>query len=230
MTKQPYSAVARRRSIAIGAMLVTAWLSTATALANGPESQPVKSQTPESQSLQLRFDDGLLSLHANQRPFTEVLGAIQKATGIQLHYPLPLPGSITGSFTALPIKRALERLFGREASLMFRYPAGGETPGPLVVPKEVWVIQTIHARGIEGFAAAAERSERTQRPVAAPEAPPSPSLTPALTTEDQALLPGLGDEEAMDGLLGMARDDDPEMRLQALATLSQGAQSSEADK
>ncbi|MGH8607852.1 MAG: HEAT repeat domain-containing protein [Gammaproteobacteria bacterium] len=51
-----------------------------------------------------------------------------------------------------------------------------------------------------------------------------------MTAEDQALLPGLGDEEAIEGLIGMARDEDPEMRLQALAMLSQGAQGSEADK
>src|SRR5918992_2801145 len=82
-----------RRSIAIGAMLLTAWLSTATALANGPESEAAKSQTSKSQSLRVRFDDGLLSLHANQWPFTEVLGAIQQATGMRLHYPASLLGS-----------------------------------------------------------------------------------------------------------------------------------------
>ena len=220
-----------RRPIAIGAMLVTAWLSTATALADGPGSRAVKSGSPESQSLQLRFDDGLLSLHANQRPFTEVLGAIQKETGIRLHYPLPLPGSITESFTALTVKRALERLFGPEAGLMFRYEAGDEAPGPLAVPKEAWVIGTIRAGSSEDVAVgASETRTRPEAPVAAPEAPPSPAAAPAETAEDQCMLPGLDDEEAIDGLLGMARDEDPEMRLRALATLSQGAEGSEADK
>jgi hypothetical protein len=116
-----------RRPIGIGAMLVTAWLSTATALANGPESQPIKSQTPKSQSLQLHFADGLLSLDAHQRSYAEVLGAFEKETGIRLHYPLPLPRSITESFTALPVKRALERLFGPEATFIFR--------GVLCIPK-----------------------------------------------------------------------------------------------
>jgi hypothetical protein len=220
-----------RRPIAIGAMLVTAWLSMATALANGPASPAAKSTAPESQSLRLRFNDGLLTLHANQRPFAEVLGAIQKATSIRLHYPLPLPGSITESFTALPVKRALERLFGPETSLMSRYAVADEAPGPLAVPKEVWVIGTIRARGTEDLAAAAEQSEtRPRAPIAAPEAPLDPAATPADTTEDPGMLPGLGNEEAIDGLLGMARDQDPEMRLQALATLSQGAEGSEADK
>jgi hypothetical protein len=176
------------RLIAIGAMLVTAWLSTAPVLANGPKSQAFKSPTPESLSLRLRFDDGLLSLHANQRPFAEVLGAIQKATGIRLHYPLPLPGSITESFTALPIKRALERLFGPEASLMFRYPAGGGTPGPLVVPKEVWVIGKIRAGSSEDVTASAKETRtRPQAPIAAPEAPPNPAAAPAVTAEDPGM-------------------------------------------
>ena len=221
-------------------MLVSAWLSMATAASldadrqaptKHPGSHGLASQAPESQTLRLRFDDGLLSLHANQRPFAEVLGAIQKETGIRLHYPLPLPGSITESFTAVPIKRALERLLGPEASLMFRYAVADEAPGPLAVPEEVWVIGTIRARDTGGFAAAAEESEtRPGAPVAVPEAAPSPSPTPGETTEDQALLPGLGDEEAIDGLIGMARDEDPEMRLQALAALSQGTQGSEAGK
>ncbi|MGH8531166.1 MAG: HEAT repeat domain-containing protein [Gammaproteobacteria bacterium] len=216
-----------RRSIAIGAMLVTAWLSTATASAN----EATKSMTPESQTLRLRFNDGLLSLHANQHSYAEVLGAIQKETGILLHYSLPLSRSITESFTALPVKLALERLFGPEASFIFRYPVADEAPGPLAVPKEVWVIGTIRAIGAGGLAAAAQENEtHAPAPVAAPEAPPDPAAAPAMTAEDQALLPGLGDEDAIDGLIGMARDEDPEMRLQALAMLSQGAQGSEADK
>jgi HEAT repeat protein len=44
------------------------------------------------------------------------------------------------------------------------------------------------------------------------------------------MLPGLGDEETIDGLIGMTRDEDPEIRLQALATLSQGAEGSAVDK
>ncbi len=229
-----------RRPILIGAMLVTAWLSTATALpqgadpkapGNGPESQTLKSQASELQSLHLRFDDGLLSLHANQRPFAEVLGALQKETGIRLHYPLPLPESITESFTALPVKRALERLFGPEASLMFRYAVADEAPGPLVVPKEVWVLGKVRTGGVADLAVGMEQSEtRPQAPFAAPEVPPTPTPTPATTAEDQALLPGLENHEVIDGLVGMARDEDPELRLQALAALTQGAQGSEADK
>ncbi|MGQ0593167.1 MAG: HEAT repeat domain-containing protein [Gammaproteobacteria bacterium] len=187
--------------------------------------------TPESQTLRLRFNDGLLSLHASQQSYAEVLGAIQKETGIRLHYPLPLPGSITESFTTLPLKRALERLFGPEASLMFRYAVADEAPGPLTVPKEVWVIGTIRAGSSEIIAAGAnETRTRPPAPIAAPGAPPNPPAAPEVTAEDPGVLPGLGDEEAIDDLLGMARDEDPEMRLQALATLSQGAEGSEADK
>jgi hypothetical protein len=63
------------RSIAIGAMLVTAWVSTATAAALGadpqaphPGSHALESQAPASPTLRLHFADGLLSLDAKQRP------------------------------------------------------------------------------------------------------------------------------------------------------------------
>ncbi|MGH7406362.1 MAG: HEAT repeat domain-containing protein [Candidatus Methylomirabilales bacterium] len=239
-TNTRFSDHRRFRRFAIGAMLVTAWLSTATAAALGadrqaptkpPGSHGIETLAAESPTLRLRFDDGLLSLHASHRSLAEVVGAIQKATGIRLHYPLPLPGSITESFTALPITPALQRLFGPEAGLMFRYAAGDEAPGPLAVPEEVWVIGTIRARGAGGPVAAADENEmHAPAPVAAAEAPPDPAAAPAVTAEDPGLSPGLGDEEAIDGLLGMARDEDPEMRLQALATLSQGAEGTEADK
>jgi hypothetical protein len=51
------------------------------------------------------------------------------------------------SFTALPVKQALERLFGPEASFMFRYSEG--RPGPLAVPQEVWVLGKVQGGGPE---------------------------------------------------------------------------------
>jgi hypothetical protein len=130
-----------RRPIAIGAMLVTAWLSTAaTALANGPESQAVKSPTLESQSLRLRFDEGFLSLHSSQRPYTEVLGAIQKETGMRFHYTIPMSGTVTLSFKDVPVQKALKRLLGREAQLMFRFPEGRGIAGRAGGPEDVWIL------------------------------------------------------------------------------------------
>jgi hypothetical protein len=128
------------RGIPIGAMFVAAWLSTATALANGPESRAVPAQTPESQSLRLRFYDGLLSLHASHRPYAEVLGAIQKETGIRFHYTIPVSGAVTLSFNDLPVQEVLKRLLGREAQLMFRFPEGPGAAARAGVPEEVWTL------------------------------------------------------------------------------------------
>lgn len=136
----------RRRGIAIGAMLVTAWLSTVTASAqgadpkapgNGPGSQIVKSPTSESQSLHLRVKDGLLTLNAKQRPYAEVLGAIQKETGIRFHYTLPMAQAVTLSFEDLPVREALKRLLGREAQLMFRFPEGWSAASHAGIPEDV---------------------------------------------------------------------------------------------
>ncbi len=231
-----------RRPMVIGALLVTVWLSMTSALADGPGSEPVISPTPASKSVRVLLENGLLSLHADQRPYPDVLDAIQKTTGIRFHHTIPTGVAVTESFTDLPVKQALQRLFGAEASLMFRYAVADEAPGPRAVPEEVWVIGTVRARGAPGLAAAAgEGAKRPGSAEAAGAQTPSPAPTPAVVPheqasqedqapqENQALIPGLSDAEAIDSLAGMTRDEDPEMRLQALSALSSGAPGSATD-
>ena len=56
--------------------------------------------TAAAQRVSLR--DGLLSIHARQAAWAQVLHEITKQSGIRFHYAIPLEGSVTASFTDLP--------------------------------------------------------------------------------------------------------------------------------
>jgi hypothetical protein len=210
------------RLIAIGAMLVTAWLSTAPVLANGPESQAFKSQTPESLSLRLRFDDGLLSLHANQRPFAEVLGAIQKETGIRFHYTIPMAEAVTLSFKDVPVQEALKRLLGHEAQFVFRFPEGPSAASRAGVPEDVWILGKVSGPTAEVSGptdkSAASIGEggvaRVQSPEPlAPADEPQPDADPATTEQPD-----------IESLIETTQSEDPIQRLQAVSALAGSGQ------
>jgi len=220
-----------RRPIAIGAMLVTALLSTANAASLGadrqaptkpPESHGLKSQTPESQTLRLRFDNGLLSLHVSQPSFAEVLGAIQKETGIRFHYTLPMAEAVTLSFNDVPVPDALKRLLGREAQLTFRFPQRPSTTSRTGVPEEVWILGKVSGASAEAGGPVENSAPsvveggiaRTQSP--APADKPQPDVDP--TSSEQP------DSES---LIEATKSEDPIQRLQALSTL---AESNQADQ
>jgi hypothetical protein len=131
----------------------SAWLLPGTVQAVSPQEAALRTGPLEvADSLAsgvefVEFKDGLLSIKARQSPWTEVLNAVREKTGIRFNYSLPLAASVTASFTALPVKQALERLFGPEASFMFRYPEGRLRS--LAVPQEVWVLGKVQGGGSE---------------------------------------------------------------------------------
>ncbi len=206
-----------RRPIAIGAMLVTTWLSMATALANGPESQAVKAQTPESQSLRLRFDDGLLSLHANQQPFAEVLGAIQKETGIRFHYTIPMAEAVTLSFNDLPVQEALKRLLGREAQLTCRFPEGPSAASRAGVPEQVWILGKVAGPIPEAGGATDNSAPLGEGGVARAQSldPPAPADEPLPDAD-----PGTGEQPDIESLIETTKSEDSMLRLQAVSALA----------
>lgn len=222
LSKSLYLESRGRRPIAIGAMLVTAWLSTATALANGPESQAAKSTTPESQTLRPRFDDGLLSLDTSQRPYAEVLGAIQKETGIRFHYTIPMAEVVTLSFKDVPVQEALKRLLGREAQLMFRFPEGPSAADRAGIPGDVWILGKVSgpiaeahgpadksAASVGAGGVAATQSSETP----APEDEPQPDADRATSEQPD-----------IESLIETTKSDDPMRRMGALSTLAGSGQ------
>jgi len=212
-----------RRPIAIGAMLVTAWLSTATAAPLGadrqaptkpPESHGLKSQAPESQTLRLRFDNGLLSLHASRRSFAEVLGAIQKETGIRFHYTLPMAEAVTLSFDDLPMPDALKRLLGREAQFIFRFPQRPSTASRTGVPEEVWIFGKVSGPSAEAGGPVENSAPSVEGGIGRTQSPELPA--PANPTSSE--------QPDSESLIEATKSEDPIQRLQALSTLAESDQ------
>lgn len=217
--------------IATIATLVTAWLSTVASGAfgadpraptNRPESQGLTSQAPESQTLRVRVNEGLLSLQAIQRPYIEVLDAIQKETGIRFHYSIPMAEAVTLSLKDVPVQQALKRLLGRESQLMFRFPEGNAVSNS-GVPDEVWILGEVSGP----IAEAGEPIES---------GPANKSLSSvaegAVTTAQSSETPAPGNkaqpevaqttnaQSEIDSLIETAESEDPTQRLQAVSALA----------
>jgi hypothetical protein len=215
------------RSIAIGTALLAAWLlpgATQAVIAQeaAPRTGPL--QVADSPALRVGFKDSLLSIEARQRPWLEVLNAVREKTGIRINRSLPLVGSVTVSFTALPVKQALERLFGPEAHFVLRYPNSPDRAVPSAVPKEVWVLGKVPG----------DRRDTTPTPdaavvgeISASAGIASPDPGPPLETLDlEAKLAGEpgdtpNEPEEIGKLIEMTKADDPVIRLQALLALSE---------
>jgi HEAT repeats len=217
------------RWIAITTALLTTCLLLGTAHAAGYQEARADTgqlQLADSPALRVEFKGGLLSIEARQSPWTEVLKAVREETGMRVHSSLPPAGLVTVSCTALPVKQALERLFGLEANFMFRYPK--RKTWPLAVPQEVWVLGTAQRGDAKPPRQASDEDQTVQSAKA------SENLHPAKTdsTSDNAASEGGGldlndDAEALDRLIEQARNEDPETRAQALSTLAGGGHADE---
>ena len=140
----------------------------------------------------------------------QVLKEITEQTGIRFHHSLPFAGLVTVSYASLPVRQAIERLFGPEADFMFHYDGTAYSSSSL--PKEVWVLGKVQGGGGGGQQSAPtnntgvdgnEAQVGTGRPdkLAAAGEPPM-------------------DKESIDHLVAMSRDEDPQMRSRAIAALT----------
>lgn len=175
-----------------------------------------------SPSYEVNLQDNLLSIESKQMPWAKVLRAIGEKTGIRIHYSIPLEGSVTVSFKALPMRQALERLFGPEAHLILRYPIGSGRPVERgLLPLEVWVLGKVagdiaggtpERKSAEG--ATETKSSSMANPDTEPEMPEDIAEPIPTPEEIQAA------QDEIDTLIGMTKHDDPAQRLQALLSLS----------
>lgn len=166
-----------------------------------------------------------MSIEASQRPWTEVLNEIREKTGMRFHYSVPLAGSVTVSFTGLPVKQALERLFGPEADFVCLYPK--KALRPVAVPQEVWVLGTVRGEGSEAFQTtggsdqAALGSKATDPSVShGPGIEGANGTGEAAAAEDSQGGLDLNDPQVIDHLVEMARNEDPATRVRALSSLA----------
>ena len=131
------------RSLWTGTILLTLCLLSGSAGARAGEDLALP-------SVRIGFEDGLLELDVSHRPWGQVLEVVEDQTGMRFHHVLPLKGSVSVAIPPLPVKRALKRLFGPDAGLIFRYRKGVSTgPTTLEVPAEVWILGHVREDGAE---------------------------------------------------------------------------------
>lgn len=206
-------------------MLITALLIGLLAL--GPKLASAREDLvsrPDPQMLQVGFQEKLLSIDAKQEPWETVLEEIREKTGIRFHASVPLAGSVSLSIPPLPIRQALQRLFGPETDMIIRY--GGDAG----LPKEVWIFGRLRAAGRENHPHVGGKAEGG---LGASGSDPSSAAGQAPEGADVAGEPleaegdTIGAKDAIDMLVEMAQDDDPAARVQGLSAL---ADSGEADE
>lgn len=170
---------------------------------------------PAPQRVSLR--DGFLSIHARQAAWAQVLHEITKQSGIRFHFTIPLEGSVTASFTDLPLKEALKRLFGPEANFIFRYPQKADQASPRGVPSEVWILGEVSAASVDASRSTAEHKSSASGSDAA-----ASSLPPSVETENSQ-----AEQENIDALLETTRAEDPRLRMHALSALAASGKADE---
>lgn len=125
-------------SVTAPALLAT-WLAAEAATEGSHNNLPakLKPDLPNAKTVRVTFKDELLSVEAKAGTWRQVLSGITERTGILFHHALPLEESVTVSFANLPVRQAIERLFGPEPDFVFRYDTKPNSLAPLT--EEVWI-------------------------------------------------------------------------------------------
>lgn len=199
------------RTILSGQTFIAIWLLAACTEASSGAEVPHRSGTPAEQSLRVRFQEGLLSLEARHTPWKQVLTVIQQKSGIRFHPGFPLTGSVSVSVPALPVMRALERLFGPKAGFTCRYPMGA-AKGP-AVPREVWILGQVREGGVV--------PPKAGKLGVFPTPPDLAGLYSNAATEADATASANQGADVIPHLTRMVKDADPGTRVQALSALAQ---------
>lgn len=126
-------------SLTVPAILAT-WLAAEAATEGSRDNLPAKLKPDllNIKRVRVSFRDGLLSVEAKAGTWQQVLSGITEQTGIRFHHTLPLEELVTVSFGNLPVRQAIERLFGPEPDFVFRFDAKPNSSVSLT--KEVWIV------------------------------------------------------------------------------------------
>ena len=204
--------------LTVPAILAT-WLAAEASTAGSRDhlSAPLRSDRPNATTVRVSFRDGLLSVEAKAGTWMQVLTEITEQTGIRFHHSLPFAGSVTVSFVNLPVRQAIERLFGPDADFMFRY--DGTAYSSVSLPKEVWVLGKVRGGGAGGQQSAPANTagvDSNQEHVGTGRA-----------DKHEAAEESPIDKESIDDFIAMSRDEDPQMRRQAIVTLANSGKGGE---
>ncbi len=173
-------------------------------------SATLRSDRPNATTVRVSFRDGLLSVEAKAGTWMQVLNEITEQTGIRFHHSWPFAGLVTVSFANLPVRQAIERLFGPEADFMFRYHGTAYLSSSL--PKEVWILGNVQGGGARGQQSAPANKAAVDSNPAHVGAGRADAL-PAAAERPM-------DKVLIDHFVAMSRHEDPQMRRQAIAALT----------
>lgn len=122
----------RRLRILTAVALACLEFTFATALAASPPEQTT------ARSIRISVRDRLFSIEAENQPWNEVLAELERKGGILFHLSNPVPGAANASFIDLPLKDALQHLFGSSVGfLILDHAKNGELSG---LRAEVWLL------------------------------------------------------------------------------------------
>lgn len=173
-------------------------------------SSTLKTARANAPITSVSFRDGMLSIEVKAGTWRQVLNAITEQTGIRFHHALPLEGSVTVSFANLPVRQAIERLLGSEADFIFRY--HGMAFSSVSLPEEVWVLGNVRDEGAGGQQSTPANNAGFDGNQAHVETGRADKLAAAAE-------PPM-DKELIEHFVAMSRDEDPQMRRQAIAALT----------
>ncbi|MGH8469194.1 MAG: HEAT repeat domain-containing protein [Gammaproteobacteria bacterium] len=206
-------------SLAVPAILAT-WLAAEASTESSRDNltAALRSDRPNAATVSVSFRDGLLSVEAKAGTWRQLLNQITERTGIRFHHYLPFAGSVTVSFANLPVRQAIERLFGPEADFVFRYDGTAYSSSSL--PKEVWVLGKVQGGGAWGQQSAPANNAGVDSNQAHVGTGRADKLAAAAE-------PPM-DKASIDHFVAMSRDEDPQMRRQAIAALMDSGTGDEA--
>ncbi len=205
------SELATKTNTAYSNLLLGFWLlgssQFVSAQGNTPPSLPVAADT--TATLIVDLNDNLLSVNAKQASWQELFNQLSKKIHATFHSTLPLQGTVTASIPPLPIRDALEHLFGPEADFVFQFVKDDSRHSAM--PKEIWVLGNYTKQGHQ----LVKPPSKMMHDV--PQSEPSAKANSDNFLQDEDKLTN----ETIDEFISRAQDDkNPESRIQALANLT----------
>jgi hypothetical protein len=189
-------------------------------------------ETDSTSTYRVHFQKSLVSIEAKEVPSLRLLEDLSKKSGIVFHARIPLEGTVTASFSNLPLERALQNLFGPDANFMFVYGNTNRKSSSGASPSEVWILgagQRVAARTIgldDTEPAADEADDQLQKTMREFERNPKAARDAARRHPDPAVreiaISYLGEQTSEEGitvLLDILGETDPHMRQSALGAL-----------
>lgn len=168
-----------------------------------------QSSVGKSETLKINLQGNRLRIEANQIGWHELLTTLKEKTHIAFYGIIPLKSAVTVTIPDLPVTEALQQLFSHRFDFVLQF--SGQNTHNTAAPKAVWLL----GNAIENVAQAGQLNIKKTNDK------PNSGLNPYKTAVYEVLAAEGRENETIQELMDKARsNDNPEVRLQALASLS----------